>query len=299
MKTIIVLLSIIALTFIGLAQPTPPPICLVTVDHFSTHNMIVWEQSNTTGLDSIRVFRDDGGVPVLIGSQHVSDSSIYRDFSWNPNNGPATYQIAGVHSGNTQTALSAAHTTMHLTVTDNLTGGVECSWTFYNGNTVLNYECWRDTLLNDDWASIFNTTNTGQSSWNDNAMPSTSQLDYKLTTDFGFTCTYSRANDLNSSRSNRASMANPAVNVNEISGISIKLFPNPVVNELNITGTISNGQLEVVSIYDIQGRLVEDVSFNDSKTLSTAHNIEHLESGKYILEIRTNKAVKLISFVKE
>ncbi|MDC0118146.1 T9SS type A sorting domain-containing protein, partial [bacterium] len=60
----------------------------------------------------------------------------------------------------------------------------------------------------------------------------------------------------------------------------IKMYPNPVVNELTIN---TNGiQLEQVIVYDVLGKIIIDTKLN-LETINTST----LKSGLYILKIKT------------
>ena len=76
----------------------------------------------------------------------------------------------------------------------------------------------------------------------------------------------------------------------ELSGSKIKVFPNPVIDLINIE--VSKNLTYKTSLFDLQGRLIE--SSNNSKTI----NVSSLPSGTYILEIKDvktgNKVVEKI-----
>ncbi|WNH10590.1 T9SS type A sorting domain-containing protein [Thalassobellus suaedae] len=74
--------------------------------------------------------------------------------------------------------------------------------------------------------------------------------------------------------------------------LSIKLYPNPVKNVLNID---TNLEVSKISIYDLLGRVVmPNISLNNSKSI----NVSSLSSGAYILHATLENKVQVIKFIK-
>ncbi len=75
---------------------------------------------------------------------------------------------------------------------------------------------------------------------------------------------------------------------------SISLYPNPVSEQLNIRFDIPLRNV-VISVYSIEGRLIEQQSVNTQKqiTLSTAQ----LEEGYYVVKIQSDKGITAKSFI--
>ncbi|MDZ4822350.1 MAG: T9SS type A sorting domain-containing protein [Flavobacteriales bacterium] len=71
-----------------------------------------------------------------------------------------------------------------------------------------------------------------------------------------------------------------------------RIYPNPVSNNLFITG-FSHGNVNG-RLYDTQGRFLFDQEFD-----MNGLNLEWLESGCYIFEIRNDESVEQVRFVKE
>lgn len=72
---------------------------------------------------------------------------------------------------------------------------------------------------------------------------------------------------------------------------AISVFPIPVKDNLNIRGL----EIEEISIWDEQGNLILNQRLNNKKTI----NVEHLESGFYMLTVLTPEGIKhAASFIK-
>jgi len=76
---------------------------------------------------------------------------------------------------------------------------------------------------------------------------------------------------------------------------AVKLFPNPVKGELNIK---SNRELEQVSIYDLNGRLIRVVNFNQASSALYKINVNTLSNGFYFAKIEFNGQATTKKFIK-
>ncbi|MGJ8684613.1 MAG: T9SS type A sorting domain-containing protein [Nonlabens sp.] len=77
--------------------------------------------------------------------------------------------------------------------------------------------------------------------------------------------------------------------------VSLKMYPNPAVDQVRITASDSN--IENVSIYDMMGRLVKQVEL---ATVSSSYqlNVQELNSGQYLLVIDTNNGRAAETLIK-
>ena len=71
---------------------------------------------------------------------------------------------------------------------------------------------------------------------------------------------------------------------------SIKIFPNPTTDFINILAT--NKSIEKVLIYDLSGKQV-------MSTTATRINVSRLPSGVYMLNIKTENGIKNFKFIKQ
>ncbi|UTW66832.1 T9SS type A sorting domain-containing protein [bacterium SCSIO 12643] len=78
---------------------------------------------------------------------------------------------------------------------------------------------------------------------------------------------------------------------------SLKVYPNPVREVLNIDFNLSNQQTTTVYIYDITGRLI--MSSTELMDIGTSFiDVSHLNSGCYIASISTSNLNQKIKFIK-
>lgn len=81
----------------------------------------------------------------------------------------------------------------------------------------------------------------------------------------------------------------PSVSKDNIEELTVKLFPNPANQEINIE---SEGEIKI-SLLDIQGKEI-DLKINRGRT-----NISELKSGTYLIKIENRAGVtRIIKFIK-
>ncbi|MFN0189901.1 MAG: T9SS type A sorting domain-containing protein [Bacteroidia bacterium] len=77
----------------------------------------------------------------------------------------------------------------------------------------------------------------------------------------------------------------------------IKLFPNPCKDKLHLQFN-SAGKSSTITIYDLQGRniVMNEIEHNSN---TTTLDVENLEAGTYILQIRNGDQLFRKKFVKK
>jgi hypothetical protein len=91
-----------------------------------------------------------------------------------------------------------------------------------------------------------------------------------------------------------------AVDEVEITGLDIKIYPNPTPNEVNIVWTPFNNhqnQKVIIQLFDFNGRLILQ---EESKTdhLSAKINLLSFERAQYLLKIIYNEQIKTFKIIK-
>ncbi|MBN2745894.1 MAG: T9SS type A sorting domain-containing protein [Bacteroidales bacterium] len=77
----------------------------------------------------------------------------------------------------------------------------------------------------------------------------------------------------------------------------VRVFPNPTTDLLNISLTTQNETIELIQLFDMQGRVVFSQDMNE---IATQIDVGHLPSGIYLLEGLTAKGQRFVGkFVKE
>lgn len=266
------------------AIPTLTEICLVTVDQATNTNLIVWEKPVTTDISSFVVYRESSvaGQYQVIDTVAYSDESQLTDSTAFPQIRSWKYKVGTINTCGVESQLSPIHKTIHCAISQGLGGVYNIFWDNYGGFPYTTYEVWRHTATN-GWENI-QSISLGNNSYTDTP-PETNELDYYVAIASPNTCSTSKANDYNSSRSNRtAGVFEPIdqTGIEEILNSNIKLYPNPFSNEIRLT--YDSHETVSIELYDVQGKLLKLI---DTKS-GVAINMASLEKGVYFLSFKLN-----------
>ena len=83
-----------------------------------------------------------------------------------------------------------------------------------------------------------------------------------------------------------------------VKGLSLKVYPNPVYEILNIDYNIVNIENAIIKIYDITGNTVSKTEINNSKGVLKI-NTSNFAEGMYFLQVENNEISKTIKFIKQ
>ncbi|MBP5723960.1 MAG: InlB B-repeat-containing protein [Bacteroidales bacterium] len=129
-----------------------PQISLVTVSKETGKNLIVWVRENTDLIDYYTIYRMDSaaGEYSKIGMVKYSEISVYEDDdkSVNPMARQWSYKITATDICGNETAMSEAHTTLHLGQSPSLRKGyAELAWDPYVGVDYRSFYIIRETTV--------------------------------------------------------------------------------------------------------------------------------------------------------
>lgn len=264
MNKILLLLPLFLFNLFTNAQTGPlTDICLVTVDTTFTHNVVVWERGSQTSanpIDSIRIYRAKllGG-DTLVGSVHWDSVSQFRDYSADPNLRPYRYRISGVDNQGLEGPLSLPHQTIHFAILEQ-GDSIRLRWTKYMGQSVNYYNCWIDSAGSGPGVDLlYSTFNDLDTSWWHSDTPlDWTGLGYLVDVDWSGQCSATKAQDHNTTRSNRANSVEPNPN-GLFEGPIIKeltIFPNPLNETSKLVFSSKSWSPITVFITDVTGRKV-------------------------------------------
>lgn len=89
---------------------------------------------------------------------------------------------------------------------------------------------------------------------------------------------------------------NVPLSVSEFLNEKFNVFPNPATNIVNITND-DNITVDKINIYDLSGKLIKETNYNTENTIQL--NIEHLQSGNYLLHLETNLGTAIKKIIKQ
>ena len=300
MKKVLLILPLFLFNLFTCAQTGPLiDICLVTVDTTFTHNVIVWErgsQTITNPIDSIKIYRAKllGG-DTLVGSVHWDSVSQFRDYSADPNLRPYRYKISGIDNQGLEGPLSMPHQTIHFAILEQ-GDSIRLRWTKYMGETINYYNCWVDSAGSGPGVDLLHSTfnDVDTSWWHSNTPSDWTGLGYIVDVDWNDQCSATKAQDHNTTRSNRANSveSNPS-SLND--GPTIKelaVFPNPINETTQLVFSSKSWSPINVFITDAMGRQIKQ--FKSIKVLGQ-HKIniemEQYSSGMYNVVLIQNNRV--------
>jgi len=260
----------------------PIDVCVVTVDSTSTKNVIVWEKPIANGISHFNVYRDVVGTYTYVDSIPYDSLSQYEDVTGgvNPQVTQYRYKISVVDSCGNESDLSDFHQTIHLNAPNLVGNTADLVWQAYGGFTSnFYYRILRDSTGTNDW-EVVDSVSLTTLVYTDISVPNTSNISYLVQIATPNTCTATKAQDHNTTRSNRHNITppNPSV-IDESTLLNARVQPNPSNGLFAIIVEASNWSY---SILDMNGKLImnERASTNNAEV-----NIQALEAGIYMIQI--------------
>ncbi|MFY7991567.1 MAG: T9SS type A sorting domain-containing protein [Fluviicola sp.] len=235
--------------------PDAATICLVTVDTATNTNLVVWEKPITNSIDHFNIYREtsQAGLYQLIGQVPYADESIYNDLVASPSVRSWRYKISSVDACGNESEISEHHKTIHLVINQGLGTDYNLSWDSYEGFTYSSFEIFRYTDV-DGWNQI-TTMPTSLFTYTDTP-PTENGLTYIVVVDAPQICTTAKAQDFNTTRSNkdRGALAAPQGISEDALQNSVIIYPSPANEQVSIQN--ENTVAVAYSILDMEGRVV-------------------------------------------
>lgn len=284
--------------------PLAQEICLVTVNENSDRNIVVWEKMYSPNIDSFRVYRNVAGLGfVQIAAVALDSLSQYEDTASgiDPNITQYQYEVSILDTCGNEHPISASHQTIFVQAPQVTGDDILLDWEDYLGLPAgtFYYRIMRDTAGNNNWQVLDSVVNT-VTIYNDlNALNEGSLLSYRIEIAIPDICEATRAQNHNSTRSNRTQgvVGNTGVGVTEeIFANSVQIFPNPAIDKLTITNRNNILSATGIEIIDINGRLISSHAMSGN---STTIDISALESAVYIMRITNGQFSVMKRIVKQ
>jgi PKD repeat protein len=269
-------------------------ICMLTVDSLSQNNIIYWEKTNVTGIDSFVIYREvSSNTYKRIGAVSKDSMSMFIDTArsvgpanGDPNVGTYRYKLQAVDSCGNYGPKSLYHNTVFFV--DNHTGSFV--WNKYliegQSNTpITQFNLLRDNANNGIWIVIGTVAGT-QTTLNDPNYNTYSNIANWRVEALGFSCTPAMryANGMMGTivRSKSNICNNRGIGIQEIQAEKdpILVYPNPTNGTVYLQGI---SELGLVTIYNSLGEVVFQQHSND--TLLQA-DLSKLRAGVYSILVK-------------
>ena len=296
---------------IVLTAPTPD-ICMVTVDTLSINNIIYWDKTAYTNVDSFIAYREvSSNVYKRIGTQPYSALSQFIDTArsvggpngGNPNTGTYRYKLQTVDTCGNYSALSPYHNTIFITH-----NGGQFSWTTPyqiegQASPDTNYVLSCDTANTNVWTGVASVSGSQQTIADPGYANHSNIANWRVDA-LGFNCNPTlRLNGNNSTYAAKVK-SHSNQNNNRMSGINkiastnnASVYPNPANNALNISFASAVNKASV-KIFSVIGS--EVLSTNQtSVSTNLLVDISNLAAGTYMVQITTDNGVETKKIVKQ
>jgi hypothetical protein len=259
------------------------PICLVTVDAETGHNLIVWEPMESEVTSSYMVYKETNVANeyAAIGSVDYGSDGIFEDVNSNSAVQASRYKLALIDTCDIESSLSDLHKTIHLTSNLGVGNTVNLIWSHYEGFGFGSYNIYRGTVA--DNMTLLTTIASNLNSYTD-LLPLTNG--YYVIEVEGVSCDPSRT--IQTSRSNIINYE--IVGVEEIMASQISIYPNPATAYITVE-VPANLVGEEYMIYDMLGK---QVKVGQIKSVVFSFEISELEASVYRLKLGN----QLETFVK-
>ena len=288
---------------VEMTSPDENPICIVSVDTVLGGNLVVWEPVQTTGVDYYNVYKEtsQSGLYYLIGTTDSDSLSFYHDVYSDPQIRSWRYKISTVDNCGNESNLSDEHKTIHLSANLGVGNVVNLIWDNYEGFSYSTFYVNRYHPTT-GWM-VIDSLGANLNSYTDVTPPSDSNLVYQVTINAPGLCSAQKAQDHNTTRSNRASINEPEEEIENPDAIAeslaaqIGIRPNPTngIFTLYFDGYATERNIE---IFDLQGkRLANKLSSKENKTIG--FDISEFETGMYLIKVSSENEVKSMRLIKQ
>ncbi len=292
----------------SIAQITPKPsICMVTVDDLSTNNIVFWDKTPFTSVDSFIVYREVstsiykriGAVPFDSLSEFVDTSRNVGPANGDPNVGAYRYKLQIRDLCGDYSALSLYHNTIYIAGPDN-NGNFDWNLPYAiegSDPNISNYRLLCDTSNNTiPWFEVGAVAGTQANVADADYLTHKNNplAQWRVKTDWTTICEPTRA-AISTTRSN---IKRPGISIGisyvEKPEIGISIFPNPAKDNVTIelSYLTENAQLKIINVL---GQTV----FNENIVASSGKKVKQINTANFakgiytvVLETKNTKALK-------
>jgi hypothetical protein len=263
----------------------PQPVCMITVDTLTNNNMIIWEKTPGIGIESFRIYRETSfpGIYFRIATQPYDSLSLFIDTVASSDIHAWKYKLATVDSCGNESNFIAAHKSIHMISEVKANWDVYLQWDDYIGFPYIEFYINR-YQISTGW-EVIDTVSKFVHSYTDVNAPN-GNVGYSITVPSPSDCEPTRVG-VNTSRSNIRNQPVAAPNsLNENENIlSLNIYPNPAMNEVNISLVNFDGVEVDLKLFNTMGELIFVQKVNSS---NFKIDTKDLASGVYTVSVASN-----------
>lgn len=264
------------------------PICMVSVDSTTNHNIIVWEKPVSDLINKFVIYKesDEANIYEVLGTVDYANEAVITDTNSNPTIKSYRYKLGFEDAAGNIFPAGDLHQTIHLTINQGVGNSWNLIWTSYIGFDVASYNIYRKAG-NGNYEQIA-TISASFNSYTDLGAPAGDVYYIAEVINPNGCNTAARAGNYSSSYSNVAT--NNVLGVNDpAKEIIVSVYPNPADDRLNVTaGETLKGRVKI----EISNLLGETVYVNEIPDIraksSFSINTTSFKEGLYVLKISSD-----------
>jgi hypothetical protein len=251
-------------------------LCIVTVDSTTGKNLLVWDKTPNSNVDSFRIYRESSvaGVYQQIGQQPFAAFSTYVDVASNPAQQSNKYVITAINSCG-ESSYSQEHQTIHLTSNLGVGGVVNLIWNAYAGFSYSSFNIYRGSSISN--LQLISTVSSGNFSYTD-LTPPAPPVYYAVEVVNSNGCAPTRTSNYNSSLSNVINITQTGINDVSVREYAVSYY----ADEIHFS-QIANSPVDI-TLYDMSGRVV----MKQNNWLGSSLVVDAIASGVYVVAIQNN-----------
>lgn len=274
-------------------SPPVQHLCMVSIDSDSHSPQVIWEKANKNATDSFFIYRAQtpDSAYSLVAAMDKDSLSAWTDMNALSDNFSYRYKISLLDTCGNYSVLSPFIQTLYLIPT----GNGNFSWIPYiiEGDTSgLIYQLYRDSAGLGQW-QLIQTIPTGQTTASDPQFVAYHTASYRLEAQLPYSCHATRSGSyIESNILEHPYLSSAISDVPAADGLSVS--PDPFSDRLKVH--FSEGDIALICIYDMAGRLVYSLENPQSKI---SINSTDWESGIYLLRVSGSHTARTTKIVKE
>jgi len=228
------------------------PICIVSVDSSTNHNVVVWERPVSDLIDSFIIYResDISETYEQIGFVSYASETVFSDTNSNPAIKSYRYKLGFSDAEGNIYPKGPFHQTIHLAINKGVGNNWNLIWTDYIGFNVATYNIYRS--VNNNNYEMIASISSSFNSYTDIDAPEGSVYYFVEVINENGCNLLSRG--ISNSLSNIAT--NSALGINDNEFLDVSIYPNPATGLLNINLPILNKSVNL-QLFDLTGKMIK------------------------------------------
>lgn len=284
-----------------LPLPVAPSICMVTADSTSTNNIIYWDKTSYSNVDSFIVYRETvSNTYQKVGAVSMDSMSMFTDtvrqlyfpFTGDPNAGTYRYKLQIRDTCGNYGPLSLYHNTLYVTQT-----GGAFNWNDYQieGAAIpipelTAYYLYRDNNSNGNWTLVSGVSGS-QLTINDANYSTYPNARWRIETAWSISCEPTRTT-VNTARSNIKGQIVNGISAMTESAAVVSIYPNPFSVQTTIAYVLDKKSDVNIELYNALGQKMETLIDTDQIAGEYQYIFNAKEksyyAGVYLVKVKVN-----------